>query len=221
MVEKKERKKRRILKQKQKQSQKITVNINSNNKTPKRINRGTTTQSRFSPITVLPNMIFPQMIHPNNNSTVEMMLKDLQNEVSNLKIKHPQSIQIIDKEALDVSNILSTYNKPSNEITPEKNKLTVNPLYDEVTPLPLVSPIQQFETPINEFANIKQEEEASTSGPSEKQIAISNETNRIIKEKGENKEVKIFNVWLISKETKPKTDYYYNKLKDFNKKFNN
>jgi hypothetical protein len=227
MVEKKERKKRRTLKQKQKQSQKITVNINSNNKTPKRINRGTTTQSRFSPITVLPNISFPQMIHPNNNTTIEMMLKDLQNEVSNLKIKHPQSIQIIDKEALDVSNILSTYNKPSNEITPEKSITEVNPLYDELTPLPLLSPI-------NEFANLKQEEEASTSSPSKsiikktppitptpEQIRISNETNEIIKSNPDDQVAVSFSKWMTDWESKIKTTYYYNQLKNFNKKFNN
>ncbi len=66
MVEKHERKKR-VVKQKQKQTQKsnVTVNINRNNKAPKRITRGTTTQSRFSPITVAPTIAPNIMIQPN------------------------------------------------------------------------------------------------------------------------------------------------------------
>jgi hypothetical protein len=115
MVEKKERKKR-VTKQKQKQTQKsnVTVNINSNNKAPKRITRGTTTQSRFSPITLAPNitnMIQPNpqpQYNPNEFHTVNTMLKELHNEIANLKIHNPLQAPLIQQQGMEVEKILKT-----------------------------------------------------------------------------------------------------------------
>jgi hypothetical protein len=109
MVEKRERKKR-VTKQKQKQKQNVTVNINSNNKAPKRITRGTTTQSRFSPITVAPNIMLqpnPQpQYNPNEFHTVNTMLKELHNEIANLKIHNPLQAPLIQQQGMEVEKIL-------------------------------------------------------------------------------------------------------------------
>ena len=113
MVEKKERKKR-VTKQKQKQKQNVTVNINSNNKAPKRITRGTTTQSRFSPITVAPTIAPTIMIqpnpppqyNPNEYHTMNNMLKELHSEIANLKIHHPLQAPLIQQQGMEVEKIL-------------------------------------------------------------------------------------------------------------------
>jgi hypothetical protein len=120
MVEKKERKKRVVKqKQKQKQTQKsnINININSNNKTPKRITRGTTTQSRFSPITVAPNIMIqpnpPSQFNPNEIYTRNNMQRDF-NAIPNHNITN---------SPLYNPPIYNTYNY-QNEIQDPMNRQT-------------------------------------------------------------------------------------------------
>jgi hypothetical protein len=104
MAEKKVRRKK-VTKQKQKQS--VIVNVNSNNK--KRITRGVTTPSKFSPITIAPSIIMPPpQQHPNENNTMNNMLRELQNEIQNLKIHHPLKAPLIQQQGIEVAKILNS-----------------------------------------------------------------------------------------------------------------
>jgi hypothetical protein len=106
--------------------------VNSNNK--KRVTRGITSPSRFSPITVAPNIILPPQQHPNENNTMNNMLRELQNEIQNLKIHHPLKAPLIQQQGIEVEKILRNRgNQTIDNKARDKNQETqATPLTTEI-----------------------------------------------------------------------------------------